>query len=864
VVSRSRLVVWLLGTLLAVLVCIPAHASACGPEIDFVAARGSSEAPQGDSNDYSSANNYGMGELLRGVYNQFSTLVGPGRVTPYGVHYPAVSVLGGSDIVNGAGALLHIGVLGNYTNSVREGTDDVVRHIRSMHAACADTRFVLAGYSQGAQAVADALQRRLTPEEVGLVKAVAFFGDPYFNADSWASQSSQGAHYGALGVRDEFPPSLRGRVFSYCQLRDPVCSLSDKHHILGDGDIYTRNYGYVDRSGAPHSKYDVSDGPDAARRLARAVGTSTPPSGKVPLDLVFAIDTTGSMGGIIGQVRENIQALARSIASTSSNYRFALVDYKDEGDPYQSRVDLPFSTDVDAFSAAASMLEASGGGDYPESMYSGIMSALELPWRPGVRKVVLVIGDAPGKDPEPVTGYTLAQVRDKALAVDPAQVYAVSVTSDSSAVDFMRLVTEATGGQLTDAPDQATFVSKLQEAIVQAGSAPIADAGGPYAGVTGEPVTLTAGASRDESEDIAAFDWDFDGDGTYDETTSDPLARHAYTTAGTRTLVVRARAQSGLAATATAQVDIADPPSSPPETPQSLVADAGDGAATLAWRQSGVGPAAWFTITDADGTIIDVVSANPDGSAPAGWVQGGLANGQTYRYAVSAGNIRGSSTAAGPVTVIARAPDRAPQTADDLFGTDASTPLTIPAPGVLVNDSDPDGDVLTAALTTAPAHGTVTLEADGSFTYTPANGFVGQDGFTYIARGGGRDSAPARVRIDVTAPTASGQRLLLLAGGRFPTVVAGRTTSGGFTIGMRGLLVEKVSGTALVGGRTVTIDASRSGTSWVASAKIKGAVETHLSGTGKVVRFGRLVVGSFRGGGIRWGFSLLEPLRPRH
>jgi predicted esterase len=655
--SRPCLI-WCLPVLTAAIaIATPAPAAACGPELELVAARGSSESPQGTSTDYSAANRYGMGGLLFGVYDQFANLVGRSRVSPYGVHYPAVSVTGGADWVNGAGAFLHIGALGDYTSSVEQGTLDTLNHIRVVHAACATTKFILVGYSQGAQAVADALEH-LSAQGLSLVAGAAFLGDPYFNADSWASMSSQGPHYGSLGVRDEFPAVLRGRVFSYCQLRDPVCSLSDKHHILGDGDIYTRNFGYPDRSFAPHSNYGVADGPDAARRLARAVGASTPPTGAVPLDLAFAIDTTGSMGGIIGQVRDNIQALARSIASTSSNYRFALVDYKDFGDVYQARVDLPFSTDVGAFSTAASALQASGGGDYPESMYSGIMTALGLSWRPGVRKVVLVIGDAPGKDPEPGTGYTLAQVRDRALAVDPAQVYAVSVSSDPAVADFMRAVADATGGQLTDAPDQATFVSKLQETIAQAGSAPVADLGGPYEAVTGDPVTLTAGGSRDESEDIVSYDWDFDGDGTYDETTTDPVAHHAYPVAGSVTAVVRVRARSGLAATATAQVTVADPPAQPPAAPQDLTGAGGDGTVTLAWQAATTGePASWFTITDADGNVIDLLSAGPGGSAPIGWVQTDLTNGQSYGYKVSAGNIVGSSPFAGPVTVTPRAPD---------------------------------------------------------------------------------------------------------------------------------------------------------------------------------------------------------------
>jgi VCBS repeat-containing protein len=53
------------------------------------------------------------------------------------------------------------------------------------------------------------------------------------------------------------------------------------------------------------------------------------------------------------------------------------------------------------------------------------------------------------------------------------------------------------------------------------------------------------------------------------------------------------------------------------------------------------------------------------------------------------------------------------------------------APGVLANDTDADGDSLQALVVAGPAHGTLTLNANGSFTYTPLLGYSGTDQFTY-------------------------------------------------------------------------------------------------------------------------------------
>ena len=75
--------------------------------------------------------------------------------------------------------------------------------------------------------------------------------------------------------------------------------------------------------------------------------------------------------------------------------------------------------------------------------------------------------------------------------------------------------------------------------------------------------------------------------------------------------------------------------------------------------------------------------------------------------------------------------------------------MSVAAPGVLGNDTDPDGDALTAVLVSGPAHGTLTLNADGSFSYTPDPDYNGPDTFSYHASDGKLDSDPVTVTIDV-------------------------------------------------------------------------------------------------------------------
>jgi VCBS repeat-containing protein len=101
------------------------------------------------------------------------------------------------------------------------------------------------------------------------------------------------------------------------------------------------------------------------------------------------------------------------------------------------------------------------------------------------------------------------------------------------------------------------------------------------------------------------------------------------------------------------------------------------------------------------------------------------------------------------VAIVVESNNSAPSAADDDYTTDEDTPLTVAAPGVLTNDLDPQGDPLTAVLATNPANGTITLNADGSFTYTPNPNFNGSDTFTYHNNDGSLDSNEATVTITV-------------------------------------------------------------------------------------------------------------------
>ena len=108
------------------------------------------------------------------------------------------------------------------------------------------------------------------------------------------------------------------------------------------------------------------------------------------------------------------------------------------------------------------------------------------------------------------------------------------------------------------------------------------------------------------------------------------------------------------------------------------------------------------------------------------------------------------------VQTAAATANEAPIANDDTYILNADTTLDVASPGVLRNDNDANLDPLTAAIVSGPGNGSLALDSDGSFSYTPTAGFVGPDSFTYRANDGQADSQVATVSITVAPPSSAG------------------------------------------------------------------------------------------------------------
>lgn len=136
------------------------------------------------------------------------------------------------------------------------------------------------------------------------------------------------------------------------------------------------------------------------------------------------------------------------------------------------------------------------------------------------------------------------------------------------------------------------------------------------------------------------------------------------------------------------------------------------------------------TVTIITQPVYGILTVNGDGTIT--YTPNGNYNGpDAFTYTVKDNLGAVSNPAQVKINVIAM--NDPPLAVDDYINLLQEQPITVPANGILSNDSDPDGDQLTSVALTQPAHGTVTLNSDGSLTYTPDNGFFGTDQFDYKA-----------------------------------------------------------------------------------------------------------------------------------
>lgn len=172
--------------------------------------------------------------------------------------------------------------------------------------------------------------------------------------------------------------------------------------------------------------------------------------GGVPLDVLFLLDATGSMGDEIDRLKQSIDSVAARVDALegTAGTRFAMTLYRDEGDLFVTST-FDFTSDVEQFRAALADVVADGGGDYPEALDEGLAEALTLPaWREPAEAVQLVflVADAPPQVlrqvPVPYTD-SMRDATERGIKLFPI----ASSESDDQAEAVFRQLAQATGAR---------------------------------------------------------------------------------------------------------------------------------------------------------------------------------------------------------------------------------------------------------------------------------------------------------------------------------------------------------------------------------------------------------------------------------
>lgn len=147
------------------------------------------------------------------------------------------------------------------------------------------------------------------------------------------------------------------------------------------------------------------------------------------LDVVFVIDATGSMDWVLAEVRRRVADIADATRSLVPLTRFGVVAYRDRDDPEFVVREQPLTFSLGRLARFIDGLQAKGGGSWQEAVDAGLEAAVNRAgWRPGAKRVVVLIGDAPPHEAD--MDRTLALARE--LARSGGEISVLDVSNDSN------------------------------------------------------------------------------------------------------------------------------------------------------------------------------------------------------------------------------------------------------------------------------------------------------------------------------------------------------------------------------------------------------------------------------------------------
>lgn len=334
--------------------------------------------------------------------------------------------------------------------SVDLGVKNLLAEIN--HGECKNTKFVIAGYSQGAMVVSKAINyidpdkiiyaatfgdpKIYLPEGEGLVPA-ACMGSNLSNHRIYVPDCR--VYEGMLGsYRPYQPEGYLDKLGTWCNRTDIFCST---HFSINAHVSYVSDGLYKDASKLIFDK------------ICQAFNIKNT---YVSLhDTAILIDSTGSMEPLIDRYKSEALELAKKTLDAGG--RVALYDYRDIADEYEPQERCNFDTcTLESFKNGLDEIVVDGGGDFPESLLSASFKIMKkLNWNYGSTKSVVVLTDTGYHNPD-LDGITFSDVVALSKKIDPVNFYFV-VPSD--AMDMYEDFAAATDGNVVSSTSDLSILT---------------------------------------------------------------------------------------------------------------------------------------------------------------------------------------------------------------------------------------------------------------------------------------------------------------------------------------------------------------------------------------------------------------------
>ncbi|TAL35127.1 MAG: VWA domain-containing protein [Spirochaetes bacterium] len=183
--------------------------------------------------------------------------------------------------------------------------------------------------------------------------------------------------------------------------RDKLCwgkTYADGTYLFFPSEYDQKYIAYKVQVTSSAGKKEIAVDRQGKREIPIALDAPRTAQKNVPLDIVFVMDTTGSMGEEIARLKDTIEIIKLNLTALPAKpaVRFGMVLYKDKDEEeYRTQV-IPLTDNMDAFKRELDKVEASGGGDEPEDLQGALADLIgKIKWNPDGIRISLIITDAP-------------------------------------------------------------------------------------------------------------------------------------------------------------------------------------------------------------------------------------------------------------------------------------------------------------------------------------------------------------------------------------------------------------------------------------------------------------------------------------